>query len=66
MRGDDEHERFRGTTVLAVRRGAETVVAADGQVSFGNMIVKSKARKVRRLGDGGRVVVGQRSGARDD
>jgi len=51
-------QTFRGTTVLAVRRRGETVVAADGQVSFGNMVMKAKARKVRRLGDAGKVLVG--------
>lgn len=51
-------DRFHGTTVLALRRGSETVVVGDGQVSFGNQIVKAKARKVRRLGEGGRIVVG--------
>jgi ATP-dependent HslUV protease subunit HslV len=52
VRVRDQSRRWRSTTVLAVRRGGEIVVAADGQVSFGNMIMKSGARKVRRLGDG--------------
>ncbi len=42
-------ERFYGTTVIAVRRNGKTVVAADGQVTMGNSIIKSTARKVRRL-----------------
>ncbi len=45
------------TTILAVRRPGEVVVAGDGQVSLGNTIMKATARKVRRLHDG-RVVVG--------
>ncbi len=49
---------FRGTTVLAVRRAGETVLVADGQVSFGNMVMKASARKVRRLGEGGKVIAG--------
>ena len=40
---------FRGTTILALRHNGQTVVAGDGQVSFQNSIMKSKARKVRRL-----------------
>ncbi|MGH6953748.1 MAG: ATP-dependent protease subunit HslV, partial [Alphaproteobacteria bacterium] len=48
---------WHGTTVLSVRKGAQVVVAADGQVSFGNTILKSNARKVRRLADG-KVIAG--------
>jgi len=40
---------FRGTTVLCVRRGDCVVMGADGQVSFGNTVMKHTARKVRRL-----------------
>ena len=50
-------DTWHGTTVLAVRKGANVVIAADGQVSLGNTILKSNARKVRRLSDG-RVIAG--------
>src|SRR5207237_10893729 len=40
------------TTILSVRRGGSVVIAGDGQVTLGNQIVKSGAKKVRRLGDG--------------
>ena len=40
---------FSGTTILAVRRGANVVVGGDGQVSMGPTVVKGNARKVRRL-----------------
>jgi ATP-dependent HslUV protease subunit HslV len=43
---------FHGTTILAVRKGARTVLCGDGQVSLGPTVVKHAARKVRRLGDG--------------
>lgn len=43
--------------MLAVRRGGEIVLGADGQVSMGNVVVKGTARKVRRLAEG-RIVVG--------
>ena len=42
-------EQFRGTTILAVRRGGQVVVGGDGQVSFGDTVMKGNARKVRRL-----------------
>ena len=38
-----------GTTVLCVRRGPEVVIGGDGQVTLGNTVMKSNARKVRRL-----------------
>jgi ATP-dependent HslUV protease subunit HslV len=45
------------TTILAVRRGGEVVVAGDGQVSLGQTVMKGGARKVRRLSPGGKEVV---------
>jgi ATP-dependent HslUV protease subunit HslV len=52
-----EQERWHGTTILCLRKGGEVVVAGDGQVSMGQTIVKSNARKLRRLG-GGSVIAG--------
>jgi ATP-dependent HslUV protease subunit HslV len=50
---DNEPEnRWRGTTILSVRKGARVAVAGDGQVSLGQTVVKSNARKLRRLSDG--------------
>lgn len=49
---------WRGTTILAVRKGGKVVIAGDGQVSFGNTVIKSNARKVRRLGTDGQVIAG--------
>jgi len=40
---------IKGTTILCVRRGEQVVLAGDGQVTFGNVILKGKAKKVRRL-----------------
>lgn len=40
-----------GTTILAVRKNGHVVVAGDGQVTFGNQVLKHNARKVRRLSD---------------
>lgn len=45
-------ESFHGTTILSVRRGRGVVMGGDGQVSLGPTIVKSTARKVRRLWKG--------------
>ncbi len=42
-------EQFRGTTILSVRRDDSIVIGGDGQVSFGDTILKGNARKVRRL-----------------
>lgn len=42
-------EQFRGTTIVSVRRGNQVVIGGDGQVSLGNTVMKSNARKVRRL-----------------
>jgi ATP-dependent HslUV protease, peptidase subunit HslV len=43
---------IRSTTILALRHGGKVVVAGDGQVSFGNTIMKRTARKVRRIYNG--------------
>src|SRR5467141_906077 len=40
---------FQATTVLAVRHNGQTVMASDGQVTFGDTVVKQRARKIRRL-----------------
>src|SRR2546421_6024992 len=42
-------EIFHGTTILSVRRGASVALGGDGQVTLGNVVVKSTARKIRRL-----------------
>ncbi|RVQ67830.1 ATP-dependent protease subunit HslV [Croceicoccus ponticola] len=49
---------WHGTTIIGVKRGGKTVVAGDGQVSMGNTVMKPNARKVRRIGEGGKVVAG--------
>jgi ATP-dependent HslUV protease, peptidase subunit HslV len=43
---------WHGTTILCVRKGGRVVVAGDGQVTVGQTVLKSNARKVRKLGDG--------------
>jgi ATP-dependent HslUV protease, peptidase subunit HslV len=56
--------QWRGTTIISVRKGNQVVIAGDGQVTFGNVVIKSKARKVRRLA--GDQVIGGFAGATAD
>jgi len=56
--------RFVRTTVLAIRRGKNAVLAGDGQVTLDHTVVKAGASKVRRLG-GGKVLAGFAGGAAD-
>lgn len=50
-------QQWHGTTILTVRKGGRVVVAGDGQVSIGQTIIKSNAKKVRPLA-GGAVIAG--------
>jgi ATP-dependent HslUV protease, peptidase subunit HslV len=52
-----QSEKIRSTTVIAVRRGATVAMAGDGQVTMGETVMKSNARKIRRIYDG-RILVG--------
>ena len=40
---------FKGTTICCVRKDSQVALAGDGQVSFGNTVMKHSARKIRRL-----------------
>ena len=42
-------EKWHGTTIVLLRKDNKTVVAGDGQVSLGNTVLKSKAKKVRKI-----------------
>ncbi len=50
-------QRIRSTTVLCVRRDGKVVMAGDGQVTFGQEVLKASARKLRRL-YGGKILAG--------
>lgn len=50
--------QWHGTTIIGVRKGDRIVIAGDGQVSMGNTVMKPNARKVRRIGEGDKVVAG--------
>lgn len=43
---------WHGTTILSVRKGDSVVIAGDGQVTMGNIVLKSEAQKVRKLHNG--------------
>ena len=58
-----EHNPFNaadwhGTTILSVRKNGKVVIAGDGQVTMGATVLKSNAKKVRRLGKDGLIVAG--------
>ena len=57
-------KQYRGTTVLCVRRDNKVVIGADGQVTFGETVMKGNARKVRRLYNG-KVIAGFAGGTAD-
>lgn len=50
--------KWRGTTILSVRKNDSVAVVGDGQISMGNMVVKPNAKKVRRLGPEDMVIAG--------
>jgi ATP-dependent HslUV protease subunit HslV len=57
---------WHGTTILAVRKGKEVVIAGDGQVSLGQTVIKGTAKKVRRLSPGGMDVLAGFAGSTAD
>ena len=53
------HAARYGRKIYALcKKNGKTVIAGDGQVSMGNTVMKPNARKVRRIGEGGKVVAG--------
>src|SRR2546421_5625797 len=55
---------WHGTTILTVRKGGKVVIGGDGQVSIGQTVIKSNAKKVRKLRKGD--VIGCFAGATAD
>ncbi len=55
---------IRSTTIVAVRRDGHLAIGGDGQVTFDKTVMKHKARKVRRIGDG-KVLAGFAGSAAD-
>jgi len=58
------HQRIRSTTVMAIIRDGCIAMAADGQVTVGETVMKQTADKVRKIAKG-KVVVGFAGGAAD-
>jgi ATP-dependent HslUV protease subunit HslV len=54
---EEPSQVWHGTTIIAVRKDGRVTLAGDGQVSMGNTVVKSNAKKLRRLA-GGTVLAG--------
>jgi ATP-dependent HslUV protease subunit HslV len=52
-----DSSQFHATTVIAVKRGTSVVIAGDGQVTLGEMVMKRTAKKIQRL-RGGKVLAG--------
>lgn len=57
MINNHDPKNIYGTTIVAVRKDGKFVMAGDGQVTLGAQVMKSKARKIRRIG-GGKVIAG--------
>ena len=49
---NSNHLTLHGTTILSLRKNGKVVIAADGQVSLGNTVIKTTANKLRKRGDG--------------
>lgn len=54
---DSPYQPMHGTTILTIRKGGKVVIAGDGQVSLGQTVIKSSARKVRFLA-GNQIIAG--------
>lgn len=57
-------QQIYGTTILSVRKNNQVAIGGDGQVSLGNTVLKSNAKKIRKLGDGS--IIGGFAGATAD
>ncbi len=64
MLSHKDQSQIYGTTILSVRLKGKVAIAGDGQVSLGNTVLKSKAKKIRKLGDGS--IIGGFAGATAD
>ncbi len=59
-----DSSKLYGTTILSVRKNGKVAIAGDGQVSLGQTVLKSNAKKIRKLGDGS--IIGGFAGATAD
>ena len=44
-----DNNSWHGTTIALIRKDGDVVIAGDGQVSIGNTVMKSTAKKVRKI-----------------
>src|SRR3954454_23334947 len=58
MKREHAMEVWHGTTIIGVRKNGKAVIAGDGQVSLQSTVIKPNAKKVRRIGQGGKVIGG--------
>lgn len=56
--------KFRSTTIVAVRLKNKAAIAGDGQLTYGEIVLKHHGRKIRRMGDG-KVLAGFAGAAAD-
>lgn len=66
MTVQNEAPKWRGTTIISVRKNGVTAIAGDGQVSLGQTVIKGDARKVRRERVGGHEFIAGFAGATAD
>ena len=52
MANEKDFQKWYGTTIVSVRKKNEVVIAADGQVTLGDTVIKANAKKVRNLSNG--------------
>ncbi len=64
MFNHSDSSKIYGTTILSVRKNGKVAIAGDGQVSFGPTVLKSNAKKIRKLGNGS--IIGGFAGATAD
>lgn len=57
-------QQIKGTTILSVRRGNSVVIGGDGQMSLGDTVMKSNAKKVRKIYHN-KIIVGFAGGTAD-
>jgi ATP-dependent HslUV protease subunit HslV len=55
---------YHGTTILAIRRNGKAAIGGDGQLSYGETIIKASGKKIRRLYEG-KVLAGFAGGVAD-
>ena len=60
----DTNTFWHSTTIIAVRKDNQIALAADGQVTFGETVMKDRARKIRKIADG-KILVGFAGAAAD-